>query len=100
MLFPSSHLLIHNPSLNISLVLRSDFRVCCIALVSPSANLRRILPCPPAPLTPLPLSSYPHRSMEGTPLLFVDTPASLQQMVEELRAARHIAIDLENHNFR
>ena len=69
----------------------------------PSANLCRIQACLtshfPSHTFPSP-PPPPHRSLEDTPLLFVNTPASLQQMVEELRAARHIAIDLENHNFR
>ena len=40
------------------------------------------------------------RPMEEAPVIFVDTPGALQQMVTDLQAARHIAIDLENHSFR
>lgn len=48
--------------------------------------------------------SLPHRhnsrSLEDTPLVWVDTEEGLQAMVEALAGAKHVAIDLENHSFR
>ena len=44
--------------------------------------------------------SLPHRSLEETPLVWVDTEAGLRAMVEELSKEREVAIDLENHSYR
>lgn len=40
------------------------------------------------------------KSFEDTPFTFVDTPEALEEMVEKLRQAKEIAVDLEHHNMR
>lgn len=40
------------------------------------------------------------RSMEETPLTFVDTAEKLEAMVEKLKEAKEIAVDLEHHSMR
>lgn len=42
----------------------------------------------------------PPREMDETPLVFVDSSAALESMVAALKAARHLAIDLEAHSYR
>ncbi|KAL6764692.1 ribonuclease H-like domain-containing protein [Haematococcus lacustris] len=42
----------------------------------------------------------PAKSLELTPLHWVDTAEGLQAMVEQLQGCRHLALDLENHSFR
>ena len=48
-----------------------------------------------APAVPVPPRSY-----EETPFTWVSTPAELAAMLEKLRGATEIAIDLEYHNYR
>lgn len=40
------------------------------------------------------------RSFDETPLTFVDTPEQLEEMVEKLKLAKEIAVDLEHHSMR
>lgn len=40
------------------------------------------------------------RSFEATPFTWVSTPAEFDAMLEKLRGAREIAIDLEHHSYR
>ncbi|KAG8927434.1 exosome nuclease subunit [Tulasnella sp. 408] len=42
----------------------------------------------------------PVRSFEDTPFTWVDTPAGLSAMLEKLKAASEIAVDLEHHDYR
>ncbi|WVQ97195.1 hypothetical protein IAU59_004305 [Kwoniella sp. CBS 9459] len=42
----------------------------------------------------------PPRSFQDTPFEFVDTPEALGRMVEELKKAKEIAVDLEHHQMR
>lgn len=42
----------------------------------------------------------PPRSFEDTPFTWVSTPEALQNMLDKLRTAAEIAIDLEYHNYR
>lgn len=42
----------------------------------------------------------PPKSFETTPFKWVETPAGLSAMLEELRTAREIAVDLEYHSYR
>ena len=42
----------------------------------------------------------PPRSFEETPFTWVDSPTSFNNMLEKLRAATELAIDLEHHSFR
>lgn len=39
-------------------------------------------------------------SFDDTPFEFVDTPLKLDEMVNELKRAKEIAVDLEHHNMR
>ena len=48
-----------------------------------------------APAVPVPPRPY-----EETPFTWVSTPAELAEMLEKLRGATEIAIDLEYHNYR
>lgn len=40
------------------------------------------------------------RSLDETPFQFIDTVQGLHEMAAALSAAKHVAIDLENHSFR
>lgn len=40
------------------------------------------------------------KSFDETPFTFVDTPEALESMVEKLRDAKEIAVDLEHHSLR
>jgi hypothetical protein len=40
------------------------------------------------------------RALEDTPLTWVDTPASLASMLEALKGAREVALDLESETYR
>ncbi|WWD18046.1 hypothetical protein CI109_102493 [Kwoniella shandongensis] len=42
----------------------------------------------------------PPKSFEETPFEFVDTPQKLEKMVEKLKVAKEIAVDLEHHQMR
>jgi hypothetical protein len=42
----------------------------------------------------------PAGDLDATPVTFVDTPAQLAAMMEALRGAREVAIDLEHHSYR
>lgn len=42
----------------------------------------------------------PVKSFEETPFKYVETPADLSSMLEELRTAKEIAVDLEYHSYR
>lgn len=42
----------------------------------------------------------PVRSFESTPFHWVETPAELEAMLQKLREAPEIAIDLEHHSYR
>ncbi|WVF70846.1 hypothetical protein IAT40_005640 [Kwoniella sp. CBS 6097] len=42
----------------------------------------------------------PPRSFQDTPFEFVDTPEALERMVEQLKKAKEIAVDLEHHQMR
>ncbi|KAG9046000.1 exosome nuclease subunit [Tulasnella sp. UAMH 9824] len=42
----------------------------------------------------------PVKSFEDTPFTWVDTPAGLSAMLEKLKAASEIAVDLEHHDYR
>jgi exosome complex exonuclease RRP6 len=47
----------------------------------------------------LPKAEVPPVPLEVCPLSFVDTPETLQTMLQKLLAAREIAVDLEHHDF-
>lgn len=40
------------------------------------------------------------QSFDATPFTWVSTPAAFDKMLEKLRSAREIAIDLEHHSYR
>jgi len=42
----------------------------------------------------------PAGDLDSTPVTWVDTPAALQAMVEVLRGAKEVAVDLEHHSYR
>jgi exosome complex exonuclease RRP6 len=42
----------------------------------------------------------PYKPMESTPLNWVRTSAELDSMLEKLRVAKEIAVDLEHHDYR
>jgi exosome complex exonuclease RRP6 len=42
----------------------------------------------------------PYRSFEETPFTWVSTPAQLKELIDKLRKAREIALDLEHHSYR
>ncbi|OCF33232.1 hypothetical protein I316_04973 [Kwoniella heveanensis BCC8398] len=42
----------------------------------------------------------PPKSFQDTPFEFVDTPEALEKMVEQLKKAKEIAVDLEHHQMR
>jgi exosome complex exonuclease RRP6 len=42
----------------------------------------------------------PYTSFETTPFHWVSTPAQLNTMLDKLRQAQEIAIDLEHHSYR
>ena len=42
----------------------------------------------------------PPKSFEDTPFKWVETPADLSGMLDELRVAKEIAVDLEYHSYR
>ncbi|KII90883.1 hypothetical protein PLICRDRAFT_39491 [Plicaturopsis crispa FD-325 SS-3] len=47
-----------------------------------------------------PAPPTPPRSFEETPFTWVDTPALFNLMLEKLRLAKDIAVDLEHHSYR
>ncbi|TYJ57578.1 hypothetical protein B9479_001660 [Cryptococcus floricola] len=48
----------------------------------------------------IPSQPIPPKPFDSTPFMFVDTPEKYQQMVEKLKAAKEIAVDLEHHDMR
>jgi exosome complex exonuclease RRP6 len=42
----------------------------------------------------------PYRSFEETPFTWISTPAQLKELIDKLRKAREIALDLEHHSYR
>lgn len=42
----------------------------------------------------------PYRSLEETPLTWVSTPVQLAELIDKLRKAREVAVDLEYHSYR
>jgi exosome complex exonuclease RRP6 len=42
----------------------------------------------------------PYRSFDETPFTWVNTEDGLDRMMEKLRSAREIAVDLEHHSYR
>lgn len=48
----------------------------------------------------VPSKPVPPASFEETPLTWVDTPEELDKLVEKLKNAKEIAIDLEHHSMR
>ncbi|TFK38973.1 ribonuclease H-like domain-containing protein, partial [Crucibulum laeve] len=47
-----------------------------------------------------PVDPIQPRSFEETPLTWINTPAGLQTMIEKLKNAKEIAVDLEHHSYR
>ncbi|KAK7676364.1 hypothetical protein QCA50_020668 [Cerrena zonata] len=48
----------------------------------------------------LPADPIPPKSFDDTPFAWVDTPAAFNTMLESLRSAKEIAVDLEYHSYR
>ena len=44
--------------------------------------------------------AIPPRSFEETPFTWIDTPDDLQTLLDKLRAAKELAVDLEHHSYR
>jgi|SRR6267142_731931 len=42
----------------------------------------------------------PYRPLEETPFTWVSTPAQLAELIDKLRRAREVAVDLEYHSYR
>jgi exosome complex exonuclease RRP6 len=42
----------------------------------------------------------PYRPLEDTPFTWVSTPPQLAELIDKLRHAREVAIDLEYHSYR
>jgi exosome complex exonuclease RRP6 len=42
----------------------------------------------------------PYRPLEETPLTWVSTPVQLAELIDKLRKAREVAVDLEYHSYR
>jgi exosome complex exonuclease RRP6 len=54
----------------------------------------------PKPMFAPPSSSESPQSFEKTPFTYVDTTSKLTTMIDTLRNAREIAVDLEHHSYR
>ncbi|WVQ71034.1 hypothetical protein IAR50_000559 [Cryptococcus sp. DSM 104548] len=48
----------------------------------------------------IPSQPIPPKPFNSTPFMFVDTPEKYHQMVEKLKGAKEIAVDLEHHDMR
>ena len=46
------------------------------------------------------VDAIPPRSFEETPFTWIDKPDDLQTLLEKLRVAKELAVDLEHHSYR